>query len=171
MSAAIVAQPSGTQRDTGKGNQFMANRIGQSLWRWSDGGRLPIVCDTSSCSFGMTSEIVEYLTPENRERHGKLKIFDSVAWAHDRLLPKLPVRRTATSAVVHPSCSINHLNLAKKLHALAAALAEEAVTPVAAIVASCTPSSPGQRLPRKQRKSAHASSTPIWAATAPVRLA
>jgi hypothetical protein len=24
----------------------------------------------SSCSFGMTSEIVEYLTPENRERLG-----------------------------------------------------------------------------------------------------
>jgi D-lactate dehydrogenase len=115
-----------------EGNELMANRIAESLWRWSDTGGLPIVCDASSCSFGITREIVEYLTPKNRERHRKLKIFDSVAWAHDELLPKLKIRRKATSAVVHPSCSINHLNLGKKLHALAAAMADEAVTPTTA---------------------------------------
>jgi D-lactate dehydrogenase len=113
------------------GNTLMANRIAESLWRWSDGGRLPIVCDASSCSFGISSEIVEYLTPENREHHTQLRIFDSVAWAHDRLLPKLKFRRKAASAVGHPSCSINHLKLAQKLHALAAAMADEAVTPAA----------------------------------------
>jgi D-lactate dehydrogenase len=114
------------------GNELMANRIAESMWRWSDSGRLPVVCDASSCSFGITREIIEYLTPENRERHRKLKIFDSVAWAHDHLLPKLKIERKAVSAVVHPSCSINHLHLAKKLHALAAAMADEAVTPVTA---------------------------------------
>ena len=78
---------------------------------------------------GVTSEIVEYLTPENRERHAQLRVFDSVAWAHDRLLPKLEIRRKVASAVLHPSCSINHLKLTKKLHVLAAAMADEAVTP------------------------------------------
>ena len=114
-----------------KGNAIMANRVAESLWRWSDSGRLPIICDASSCSFGITSEIVEYLTPENREHHAQLTIFDSVAWAHDRLLPKLEIRRKAASAVVHPSCSINHLKLANKLHALSDAMAEAAVTPAA----------------------------------------
>jgi D-lactate dehydrogenase len=114
-----------------EGNAVMANRTAESLWRWSDSGRLPIVCDASSCSFGITSEIVEYLTPENRERHAQLRVFDSVAWAHDRLLPKLQIRRKAASAVVHPSCSINHLKLANKLQALAVAMADEAVTPAA----------------------------------------
>ena len=114
-----------------QGNAVMANRTTESLWRWSDGGRLPIVCDASSCSFGITSEIVEYLTPQNRERHAQLSVFDSVAWAHDRLLSKLKIRRKVASAVVHPSCSINHLKLAKELHALAAAMAHEAVTPAA----------------------------------------
>ena len=112
-----------------KGNAVMANRTAESLWRWSDSGRLPIICDASSCSLGISCEIVEYLTPENRERHAQLTIFDSVAWAHDRLLPKLEIRRKAASAVVHPSCSTNHLKLANKLHALAAAMANEAVTP------------------------------------------
>jgi D-lactate dehydrogenase len=112
-----------------KGNSVMANRTAESLWRWSDSGRLPIICDASSCSLGISCEIVEYLTPENRERHAQLTIFDSVAWAHDRLLPKLEIRRKAASAVVHPSCSTSHLKLANKLHALAAAMANEAVTP------------------------------------------
>jgi len=115
----------------GDGNAVMANRIAESLWRWSDGGRLPIVCDASSCSLGISSEIVDYLTPRNRARHAQLAVLDSVAWAHDRLLPKLEIRRKAASAVVHPSCSINHLKLANKLQALAAAMADEAIMPAA----------------------------------------
>jgi D-lactate dehydrogenase len=115
-----------------EGNVIMANRIAEALWRWSGDGRLPIVCDASSCSLGITSEIVEHLTPRNRERHAQLAIFDSVAWAHDHLLPKLEIRRKLASAVVHPSCSINHLNLAKKLHAITAVMAEKAITPAAA---------------------------------------
>jgi D-lactate dehydrogenase len=115
-----------------EGNAVMANRIAEALWRWSDEGRLPILCDASSCSLGITSEIVADLTPKNRARHAQLAIFDSVAWAHDYLLRKLEVPRKLASAVVHPSCSINHLNLGKKLHAIAAALAERAVTPAAA---------------------------------------
>jgi D-lactate dehydrogenase len=42
------------------------------------------------------------------------------------------VARRLGSAVVHPSCSANHLQLAPKLHALAAALADKAVTPAMA---------------------------------------
>jgi D-lactate dehydrogenase len=114
------------------GNALMANRTAEALWRWSDEGRLPIVCDASSCSLGLTAEIVDYLTPENRERHTRLVIHDSIAWAHDRLLPKLEVTRRIGSAVIHPSCSVNHLKLAPKLHALAAALADKAVTPATA---------------------------------------
>jgi len=115
-----------------EGNALMANRTAASLWRWSDGGRLPIVCDASSCSLGITREIVDYLTPENRDRHARLEIHDSIAWAHDRLLPKLTVGRKLGSAVVHPSCSTQHLGVAKKLSGIAAALADSAVTPAAA---------------------------------------
>jgi D-lactate dehydrogenase len=113
-------------------NVEAANRTAESLWRWSDGGALPIVSDASSCSLGLAREIVPYLTPENRERHAKLEILDSIAWVHDRLLPRLDIARKVERAVVHPSCSANHLMLSKKLHAIAAALAEEAVTPASA---------------------------------------
>jgi len=115
-----------------QGSAIMANQTVESLWRWSDEGRLPIVCDASSCSFGLTSEIGESLTPENRARHARLEIVDSIAWAHDRMLPQLSVQRKATAAVVHPSCAANHLGLGKKLQALAAAIADKAVTPASA---------------------------------------
>jgi D-lactate dehydrogenase len=115
-----------------EGNAIMANRTVESLWRWSDEGKLPIVCDASSCSFGITSEIEPYLGPENRERHAALTILDSIAWAHDRLLPRLSVRQKAGAAVVHPSCSAIHLGLGGRLQAIAAALADKAVTPASA---------------------------------------
>ncbi len=65
------------------GNRYMANKIVESVWRWSDQGRLPVVCDASSCSFGITSEVLHYLTLENREKHKRLTLLDSVAWAYD----------------------------------------------------------------------------------------
>jgi D-lactate dehydrogenase len=75
---------------------------------------------------------VPYLTAENRARHARLTLLDSIAWVHDRLLPALSVHRRVGSAVLHPSCSAQHLGLAKKLQAIAAALADEAVVPAAA---------------------------------------
>jgi D-lactate dehydrogenase len=115
-----------------KANGLAANGIVESLWRWTEGGRLPVVCDATSCSFGIASEVIGYLTKENHERHRQLTLLDSIAWAHDRLLPRLTLTRRVGSAVVHPSCSAAHLGLAGKLHALAAAMADDAVTPAAA---------------------------------------
>ena len=112
------------------GNKYMANKIVEKMWAWTDGGKIPVVCDASSCTFGIASEILSYLTLQNSERHKQLTIVDSVAWAHDYLLPKLTVRHKVGSAVIHPVCSIHHLELADKLQQLGEALAEKAVTPI-----------------------------------------
>ncbi len=55
------------------GNVLMANRVTENLWRWSREGSLPIVCDASSCTLGITHEVLDYLSPENRMRHRQLK--------------------------------------------------------------------------------------------------
>ena len=112
------------------GNEYMANKVVESLWRWSDGGQLPVVCDASSCTLGITSEILDYLTMENRERHKRLTLLDSIAWANDYLLPRLKITRRVGSVVVHPVCATHHLGLSDKLHALDAALSEQSVTPI-----------------------------------------
>ncbi|MFE5616293.1 FAD-binding and (Fe-S)-binding domain-containing protein [Streptomyces sp. NPDC056524] len=112
-----------------RGNEVMANRIVEAAWGWTAGGRLPLVVDASSCTLGIAHEVVPYLTDDNRELHAELTVVDSLVWAADELLPRLDVRRTVGSAVVHPTCSMRHLGDEEHLTALAGACAEEVVVP------------------------------------------
>jgi D-lactate dehydrogenase len=115
-----------------EGATLMANRTVDALWRWSRKGSLPVVMDASSCALGLAREVEPRLDEENRERHAKLQILDSIAWAHDRLMPRLEVRSRVGSVVVHPTCAARHLALTRKLEAVAEALAEEVTVPISA---------------------------------------
>ncbi|MFF5938105.1 FAD-binding and (Fe-S)-binding domain-containing protein [Streptomyces sp. NPDC012508] len=112
-----------------RGNEVMANRIVEAAWGWTAGGRLPLVVDASSCTLGIAHEVVPYLTDDNRELHAELTVVDSLVWAADELLPRLDVRRTVGSAVVHPTCSMRHLGDEEQLTELARACAEDVVVP------------------------------------------
>ncbi|MER6387958.1 FAD-binding and (Fe-S)-binding domain-containing protein [Streptomyces sp. NPDC001523] len=111
------------------GNRVMANRMVESAWGWTAGGRLPLVVDASSCTLGIAHEVVPYLTDDNRALHAELRVFDSVVWAAEELLPRLEIRRTIGSAVLHPTCSMEHLGDTGALKAVAEACAEEVVVP------------------------------------------
>jgi D-lactate dehydrogenase len=110
---------------------WMARKTADALWRWSDGGRLPVVIDASSCAGGLLDELPEALGEQAAERQRSLEILDSVAWAHDHLLPKLRLERTG-SVAVHPTCSTRHLGMTVKLQELAEALAADVYTPPSA---------------------------------------
>jgi D-lactate dehydrogenase len=96
----------------------------ERLWGWSDEGRLPVVMDATSCTGALVNPGDGVLSEENAERHAKLEILDSVAWAQ-RLLPNLTVPEKVGSATVHPTCAARRHGLAPALRALAAALADE----------------------------------------------
>jgi D-lactate dehydrogenase len=114
-----------------EGAALMASRTVEALWRWSSEGELPVVIDASSCSLGLAGEAASSLTDENRERHAKLEILDSVAWAK-RLLPKLEINRKLGSVAVHPTCSTRHQGLERDLRSLAGAIAERVDQPIRA---------------------------------------
>ncbi|WP_299537108.1 FAD-binding and (Fe-S)-binding domain-containing protein [uncultured Streptomyces sp.] len=111
------------------GNRVMANRIVEAAWGWTAGGALPLVVDASSCTLGIAHEVVPYLTPDNLELHRGLTVVDSLVWAADELLPHLPAGRKTASAVVHPTCSMQHLGDVEHLRTLAAACADEVTLP------------------------------------------
>jgi D-lactate dehydrogenase len=115
-----------------QGHELMANRTVDALWRWSGEGELPVVIDASSCSLGLGEEIVPALSDENRERHSKLDVLDSVAWAHDQLLLELTTTSKLCSVAVHPTCSTRHLGLTGKLRSLAEAIAGDVQVPIRA---------------------------------------
>jgi D-lactate dehydrogenase len=109
----------------GEAHAFKANALVESLWRWSGEGELPVVIDAASCTQGVVEPGDGVLYEENVERLGKLEILDSVAWTHDRLLPRLEIGRKIDSATVHPTCATRHMGLAPRLRSLSSALAED----------------------------------------------
>ena len=118
-----------TSKGYRRGAKFMAAKLTDALWESSGEGELPVVIDASSCTLGAAEEIAPLLDEQRAERHAKLEILDSIAWANDRLLPRLePLTRTG-SAAVHPPCAARHLGTDRKLAALAAALAERVTVP------------------------------------------
>lgn len=106
----------------------MLNRAIEKFWNWSDHGRIPIMIDTSPCTYGL-QHARDYLTQENQERFDKLQILDSVDFVHDRLLSKLTILRKETSVALHPVCSLVKMGLVPKLEAIARACSGEAYTP------------------------------------------
>ncbi|MEU8767492.1 FAD-binding and (Fe-S)-binding domain-containing protein [Streptomyces griseus] len=111
------------------GNRVMANRIVEAAWGWTAGGTLPLVVDASSCTLGIAEEVVPYLSADNRALHRELTVVDSLVWAAEELLPELTVFRTTGSAVVHPTCSMEHLGDVGQLRAVAEACTDEVVVP------------------------------------------
>jgi D-lactate dehydrogenase len=115
----------------GEGHAWMANKMVDSLWRWTDEGELTVVVDASSCTHGIVNEVGGALSDENAGRHGKLEIIDATDWARDRLLPKLDVSK-AGPAAVHPTCSGRHLGMDRRLRKLMVELSEDVFVPPSA---------------------------------------
>jgi D-lactate dehydrogenase len=114
-----------------RGHDHMAAKTAASLWRWSDGGKLPVVIDASSCALGLRQEIAPCLSDSERERFAQIELLDSIEWAHDSLLPRLKVERKLARMVVHPTCATGQLGLAAKLETIAGALADDVLVPAA----------------------------------------
>ena len=109
-------------------HRYAVNHAIEQFWTWSQLGRLSIVMDTSPCTHGVLTSRA-YLTPENQARFDQLKVVDSVAFAHDVLLPRLQVTRRAGTVALHPVCSVTKMNLVGKLEGVAKACAETVVIP------------------------------------------
>jgi D-lactate dehydrogenase len=109
----------------GAAHAHKANDLLGRLWEWSDEGELPVVVDAASCTHSIVEPGDGVLSEENAARLGGLEVLDSVAWAHDRLLPRLEVGRRVGSATVHPTCATRQLGLEPRLRRLAAALSDD----------------------------------------------
>jgi D-lactate dehydrogenase len=100
----------------------------ERFWTWSGEGRLPVVVDASPCAYGLKT-CRPCLSAVNQARFDRLTILDAVTFAHDVLLPRLPIRRRLGAVVLHPVCSLVKMELAPMLQAIAEACAERVVIP------------------------------------------
>lgn len=109
-------------------HKIALNRTIENFFLWSHEGELPIVVDTSPCTYGLITARA-YLSPDNRAKFDKLTIVDSVEYVHDHLLPKLPIRRKVHSVVLHPVCSVVKMNITCKLVRISEACSENVLVP------------------------------------------
>lgn len=109
-------------------HRVAVNHTIENFSRWSNGGKLPIVVDTSPCTYGLRTAHA-YLRPENRQKFERLTILDSVEFAHDCLLPSLPIHRNVRSVALHPVCSAIKMAIVPKLIRIAEASSEIVLVP------------------------------------------
>ncbi|MBS1890947.1 MAG: FAD-binding oxidoreductase [Actinobacteria bacterium] len=128
VSGSCCGLPWGS-KGFGDAHAHKANGMVERLWRWSGEGALPVVVDAASCTGAIVESGEGTLTEENAACLAAMKILDSVTWAHDRLLPELEIVRRLDAAAIHPTCATNRQGDARRLAALAAALADEVHQP------------------------------------------
>jgi D-lactate dehydrogenase len=110
------------------GYDTMIAKTMRSLVLASDGGRLPVVCDNSSCSEGLLHALTNV-----HEVDGipvQLTIIDAVDYTAKQLLPRLTPERRMNSLALHPTCSSTRLGSNAHLQQLADAVATDATVPV-----------------------------------------
>ncbi|MGW0084763.1 FAD-binding and (Fe-S)-binding domain-containing protein [Streptomyces sp. NPDC003393] len=110
------------------GHRTMAARTLEALWEASGHGRLPVVCDASSCTHGL-EQLLDAVPEPDRARFASLRFVDSVVFTAEHLLPALPEPRRLGSLALHPTCSTVHLGIDGSLRAVAAAVSDAVTVP------------------------------------------
>jgi D-lactate dehydrogenase len=83
----------------------------------SEGGRWPIVFDTSPCAYRMMKVV-----------SGRLQIQDSIEFVHDMVLPRLTITPQPQAVAVHPVCSVRKMGTTDKLMSIAGRCSGRVVT-------------------------------------------
>ena len=115
---------------TSKGLRSGADLMQRRLVAWAqkatDAGRLPVICDASSCTEGL----IEALQRVSPEAGALIRVIDAVEFAAIELLPRLAAPARLASLTLHPTCSSGRLGVDTALRSIGAFVAEEVVVPV-----------------------------------------
>jgi D-lactate dehydrogenase len=105
-----------------KGFVELANQkcteLERALLERSEGGAIPVICDTSPCIQRMRGRFAPQLT-----------VWEPAEFVHDVLMDQLRFERKAKTVAVHVTCSTQKMGLGAKLRAVAEACAERVVVP------------------------------------------
>ncbi|WGG52448.1 FAD-binding and (Fe-S)-binding domain-containing protein [Rugamonas sp. DEMB1] len=99
----------------------MSDAVCAALLKAADdgnGGYHPVIMDASSCSARMHAQLA-----------GRLRLLDFHEFAHDALLPRLRITRSAEPIALHINCSVRGAQADGKLRRLVAACTEQMIEP------------------------------------------
>jgi D-lactate dehydrogenase len=109
--------------------ELKANEVVERMWASSDGGKLPVVIDVTSCDYTL-KHIFPVLNVENKSRYTKLTIWDSVEFLYKMVLPRVDAKAKKDKIVLHPVCSLEKMKTKQLFIDIAEKFAEEVVVPL-----------------------------------------
>jgi len=86
------------------------SRLVEALWEWSEMGKLPIMIDTSPCSYTLR-HCGQDLDPALRSRYEQLRIQDGIEFAAESVVSSLDARSQKPEVVLHPVCSAVRMDI------------------------------------------------------------
>lgn len=95
-----------------------ARELEASLLERSDGGAIPVLCDTSPC-----------LQRMRKGMDRRLRLYEPVEFIHGFLMDRLRFTREPGPVAIHVTCSSTKLGIAEKFRAVAQACAEKVIVP------------------------------------------
>lgn len=110
---------------------YTSNETVRKLWKWTSGGKLPVVLDVSSCTHTL-QHCREVLSDENKAYFDQMSIIDSIDYLYDHVMPKLTEVRKKDSIVLHPVCTLKKMGLENKLFQIADRFAHKVNVPLTA---------------------------------------
>ena len=110
-------------KGVGGGYKSMIESTYKALVKASEDGRLPIVCENSSCTEGLITAIKSH-------PNSNLRIIDSIDFAIEFLIPNIEIPKKLNSVALHPTCSSTLLGSNTNFERLADAISEKVTTPL-----------------------------------------
>jgi D-lactate dehydrogenase len=110
---------------------YTSNETVKKLWKWTSGGKFPVVLDVSSCTHTL-QHCRTVLTEENKTYFDQLNIIDSIDYLFDHVVPRLKDVRKKDNIVLHPVCTLKKMGLEGKLFQLASHFADKVDVPLMA---------------------------------------
>jgi D-lactate dehydrogenase len=111
------------------GYAAISERTLSMLFASSDGGKLPIVCDASSCTEGLIV-MRDQAVAHGAAHYAALTIIDAVEFVAEHILDRLTIEQRVGRLALHPTCSSRALGLDAALARVAAAVSDEVITPL-----------------------------------------
>ncbi len=115
----------------GPAYRFTAEKVMQQLWELSDKGKYPVVTDVSSCTYTLQN-MRPVLSPDLREKFDRLRIWDSVDYLNDMVIPRVKAERKKGEIVLHPVCALHKMHIEFKFRNIASRFSDKVTIPVSA---------------------------------------
>ena len=104
------------------------SKLVAALVEWTDGGRLPVMMDTSPCAYTLKTCGPD-LPADLRRSYQQLRILDGIEFALEFVAPNLTARHPATGVVLHPVCSAVKMDLVEAMEHVVKPFARDVTVP------------------------------------------